>query len=136
MLVLRSWAWTPASSHLFADLLAQTGIEVLLRTLVCRDVLPFALRPVRNVKCGPYPNFSAVGIGRPFWNLDTTTDVARKAEGAWGGLGLSSNDYNLGADADLTVDVSVGLGDTLSSTNGLVDTVISTLVYVLLAGSR
>jgi hypothetical protein len=110
---LCSWAclWTPASSHLLVNLLTQTGIEALLRTLVlCRDVLPFALRPVRDVKCGPYLNFSAVGIGRPFWDLDTTTGVARKAEAAWGSLGFSSSDYSLGADADLTIGVSVGLG--------------------------
>jgi hypothetical protein len=122
--------------QLLVDLLSETGIEALPRTLVCRDVLPFALRPVRDVKCGLHPNVSAVGIGRPFWDLNTTTDVARTAEGAWDGLGLSSSDYNPGAGADFTAGVSVvGFGDTLNSTDGPVDRVI-TLVDVFLAGSR
>ena len=72
---------------------------------------------------------------RFFWVLDTTTEVAGTAEGAWDGLGLSSSDYNLGIDADLTVGVSAGLSDTLSSADELVDTVM-TLVDVLLVRSR
>lgn len=46
-------------------------------------------------------------------------------------LGLSLGDYNLDTDADLVVGVFVGLSDTLSSTDGLVDTVTALVDEIL-----
>jgi hypothetical protein len=51
--------------------------------------------------------------------------------GILGDLGLSSDDYHLDAGADLIAGVSVELGDILSSTDGLVDTVVSLVDGIL-----
>ena len=65
-----------------------------------------------------------VFLGPSVW-LTPSPTLPKQAGGTLGNLGLSSGDCSLDTDADLTVGVSIGLGDALSGIDGLPDTVIA-----------
>jgi hypothetical protein len=95
--------------------------------------------PTSSISSQPHPS-SSTSVGPTYLNVHPSPSSTPHSVVDWSGLlngllsqvggilsdlGLGSGDYTIGTGTDLIVGVSVGLCDTLSSTDGLVDTVIA-----------